>query len=80
MGTIPRSPSHRAASSVVGRSAADLRPEGGRRTRSSPSGGKLSRMAKGSSKSTADGMEDQEAASVNTGDPEAALFGRNDGY
>jgi len=25
-------------------------------------------------------MEDQEAASVNTGDPEAALFGRNDGY
>ena len=25
-------------------------------------------------------MEDQEVASVNTGDPEAALFGRNDGY
>jgi len=25
-------------------------------------------------------MEDQEAASVNTGDPEAARFGRNDGY
>ena len=31
-------------------------------------------MAKGSSKSTADVMEDQEVASVNTGDPEAALY------
>ena len=31
-------------------------------------------MAKGSSRSTADVMEDQEVASVNTDDPEAALY------
>src|SRR6185437_5055756 len=46
----------------------------GRRTRSSPSGGKLRTWRRGPVSQQRTSMEDQEVASVNTGDPEAALY------
>src|SRR3954454_1199463 len=46
----------------------------GRRTRSSPSGGELRTWRRGPVSQQRTSMEDQEVASVNTGDPEAALY------
>src|SRR5215208_5384165 len=48
----------------------------GRRTRSSPSGGKLRTWRRGPVSRQRTSMEGQEVASVNTGDPAAALTER----
>src|SRR5918994_1560379 len=48
----------------------------GRRTRSSPSGGKLRTWRRGPVSQQRTSMEGQEVASVNTGDPAAALAER----
>ena len=75
MGTIPGRPP---TGQPVRWWAGPLPTEGrrvGRRPRSSPSGGKPAYMAKGASKSAADvDWNDQEVASVNTDDLEAALY------